>query len=307
MLFLIFPFCKRSTISPSSSCWRGFSSPEASFSAPGTTCGAFSPAAATFRGGSGGLSLFMSFFSAGTFVVWGSIAYTEGWTAVTIQWMMAGGGVIAGLLIAPPLEPHGLPHGRRVHHAEIRRPGAEILHRAVSVRLALFDGHVPLLHRPHRRNGRRHLLHHEYPGSRTALHPLRGHRRLPGRRGDRCIAVPDSHGRRGHRPAAGFRTDRRHRHTLPADPRRLLPPCGRGIYVGFHARLAARQRLLAGRQLGLRPALHERRHPRRSPQNGAAVRRPLPGMPRRLDAAADAFSASTSLRSRASAAKTPTC
>ncbi len=42
-----------------------------------------------------------------------------------------------------PLEPHGLPHGRRVHHAEIRRPGAEILHRAVSVRLALFDGHVP--------------------------------------------------------------------------------------------------------------------------------------------------------------------
>lgn len=49
----------------------------------------------------GGLSLFMSFFSAGTFVVWGSIAYTEGWTAVTIQWMMAGGGVIAGLLIAP--------------------------------------------------------------------------------------------------------------------------------------------------------------------------------------------------------------
>ena len=49
----------------------------------------------------GGLSLFMSFFSAGTFVVWGSIAYTEGWTAVTIQWMMGAGGIIAGLLIAP--------------------------------------------------------------------------------------------------------------------------------------------------------------------------------------------------------------
>ncbi len=49
----------------------------------------------------GGLSLFMSFFSAGTFVVWGSIAYTEGWTAITIQWMMAAGGIIAGLLIAP--------------------------------------------------------------------------------------------------------------------------------------------------------------------------------------------------------------
>ena len=48
-----------------------------------------------------GLSLFMSFFSAGTFVVWGSIAYSEGWVAVTIQWTMAVAGLLIGLFIAP--------------------------------------------------------------------------------------------------------------------------------------------------------------------------------------------------------------
>ncbi|MEM9675005.1 MAG: sodium:solute symporter family protein [Bacteroidota bacterium] len=48
-----------------------------------------------------GLSLFMSFFSAGTFVVWGSIAYSNGWVSVTIQWMMAIAGLLIGLFIAP--------------------------------------------------------------------------------------------------------------------------------------------------------------------------------------------------------------
>ena len=48
-----------------------------------------------------GLSLFMSFFSAGTFVVWGSIAYEYGWVAISIQWMMAIGGFIIGFFIAP--------------------------------------------------------------------------------------------------------------------------------------------------------------------------------------------------------------
>ena len=49
----------------------------------------------------GGLSLFMSFFSAGTFVAWGSIAYKYGWVAVTIQWTMCIGALITGLYIAP--------------------------------------------------------------------------------------------------------------------------------------------------------------------------------------------------------------
>jgi SSS family transporter len=48
-----------------------------------------------------GLSLFMGFFSAGTFVVWGSVAYTHGWVAVTLQWTMAAAGLIVGLFIAP--------------------------------------------------------------------------------------------------------------------------------------------------------------------------------------------------------------
>lgn len=47
------------------------------------------------------LSLFMSFFSAGTFVVWGSIAYEFGWVAITLQWMMALGGFFIGAYIAP--------------------------------------------------------------------------------------------------------------------------------------------------------------------------------------------------------------
>jgi len=47
-----------------------------------------------------GLSLFMGFFSAGTFVVWGSIAYSLGWVAITIQWTMSFAGFAIGLLIA---------------------------------------------------------------------------------------------------------------------------------------------------------------------------------------------------------------
>lgn len=48
-----------------------------------------------------GLSLFMSFFSAGTFVVWGSIAYELGWVAITIQIGMCLAGFIVAYFIAP--------------------------------------------------------------------------------------------------------------------------------------------------------------------------------------------------------------
>jgi SSS family transporter len=48
-----------------------------------------------------GLSLFMSFFSAGTFVVWGSIAYELGFVAVTIQLTMCLGGFVVAYFIAP--------------------------------------------------------------------------------------------------------------------------------------------------------------------------------------------------------------
>jgi SSS family solute:Na+ symporter len=49
----------------------------------------------------GGLSLFMSFFSAGTFVAWGSIAYKHGWVAITIQWTMCIGALITAIYLAP--------------------------------------------------------------------------------------------------------------------------------------------------------------------------------------------------------------
>jgi len=48
-----------------------------------------------------GLSLFMGFFSAGTFVVWGSIAYSYGWVAITIQLTMSLAGFIVGAFLAP--------------------------------------------------------------------------------------------------------------------------------------------------------------------------------------------------------------
>jgi SSS family solute:Na+ symporter len=48
-----------------------------------------------------GLSLFMSFFSASTFVAWGSIAYKHGWVAITIQWTMCLAAIVTGLFIAP--------------------------------------------------------------------------------------------------------------------------------------------------------------------------------------------------------------
>ncbi len=48
-----------------------------------------------------GLSLFMSFFSAGTFVVWGAIAYRYGWVAIAIQWTMSISGFIIGFVVAP--------------------------------------------------------------------------------------------------------------------------------------------------------------------------------------------------------------
>jgi SSS family solute:Na+ symporter len=49
----------------------------------------------------GGLSLFMSFFSAGTFVAWGSIAYKNGFVAITIQWTMCLAGIITAFWLAP--------------------------------------------------------------------------------------------------------------------------------------------------------------------------------------------------------------
>ncbi|TXE13903.1 Na+:solute symporter [Seonamhaeicola algicola] len=72
-----------------------------SFSKAGKNMKSFFAAGGALPWWMSGLSLFMSFFSAGTFVVWGSIAYSSGWVAVSIQWTMCIAGIIIGFFIAP--------------------------------------------------------------------------------------------------------------------------------------------------------------------------------------------------------------
>ena len=72
-----------------------------SFSKSGKNMKSFFAAGGALPWWMSGLSLFMSFFSAGTFVVWGSIAYNSGWVAITIQSTMCIAGLIIGFIIAP--------------------------------------------------------------------------------------------------------------------------------------------------------------------------------------------------------------
>ncbi len=72
-----------------------------SFSGSGKNMSSFFAAGGALPWWMSGLSLFMSFFSSGTFVTWGSIAYSDGLVAITIQWTMAISGIIVGLYIAP--------------------------------------------------------------------------------------------------------------------------------------------------------------------------------------------------------------
>ena len=72
-----------------------------SFSRSGKNMKSFFAAGGALPWWMSGLSLFMSFFSAGTFVVWGSIAYSSGWVAITIQSTMCIAGLIIGFFIAP--------------------------------------------------------------------------------------------------------------------------------------------------------------------------------------------------------------
>ncbi|WP_027330216.1 sodium:solute symporter family protein [Marinimicrobium agarilyticum] len=72
-----------------------------SFSKAGKNMTSFYAAGGALPWWMSGLSLFMSFFSSGTFVTWGSIAYSQGFVAITIQWTMAISGILVGLYIAP--------------------------------------------------------------------------------------------------------------------------------------------------------------------------------------------------------------
>lgn len=72
-----------------------------SFANKGTNLKSFFAAGGAVPWSMNGLSLFMSFFSAGTFVVWGSIAYKYGLVAITIQMSMCIAGFVVGYFIAP--------------------------------------------------------------------------------------------------------------------------------------------------------------------------------------------------------------
>ena len=72
-----------------------------SFSKTGSNMKSFFAAGGDVPWWISGLSLFMGFFSAGTFVVWGSIAYSYGWVAITIQLTMSLAGFFVGAFLAP--------------------------------------------------------------------------------------------------------------------------------------------------------------------------------------------------------------
>jgi SSS family transporter len=72
-----------------------------SFSKTGSSMKSFFAAGGDVPWWISGLSLFMGFFSAGTFVVWGSIAYSYGWVAITIQLTMSVAGFLVGIFLAP--------------------------------------------------------------------------------------------------------------------------------------------------------------------------------------------------------------
>ena len=72
-----------------------------SFSKTGKDMKSFFSGGGNVPWGLSGLSLFMGFFSAGTFVVWGSIAYSYGMVSIIIQLTMAVAGYAVGTWIAP--------------------------------------------------------------------------------------------------------------------------------------------------------------------------------------------------------------
>jgi SSS family solute:Na+ symporter len=72
-----------------------------SFSKTGKDMKSFFSGGGNVPWGMSGLSLFMGFFSAGTFVVWGAIAYSYGMVSIIIQLTMAVAGYAVGTWIAP--------------------------------------------------------------------------------------------------------------------------------------------------------------------------------------------------------------
>jgi solute:Na+ symporter, SSS family len=66
-----------------------------------------------------GLSLFMSFFSAGTFVAWGSLAYIHGMVSISIQWTMCLSGFVIAAFIAAQWRKTGVLTGAQFIRARL--------------------------------------------------------------------------------------------------------------------------------------------------------------------------------------------
>lgn len=234
-----------------------------------------------------GLSLFMGFFSAGTFVVWGSIAYSMGFVAVTIQLTMAAAGFAVGLLIAPRWNKTGC-----LTAAEYitRRYGASTqkLYTYIFLFISIFTTGSFL-----------------YPIAKiievAAGIPLSSSILILGvfcmiyvsLGGLRAVVVTDvlqfiilfaaviiviplAFGEVGGVPEF-----------LARVPGGILHALRGRIQLGVHRRVHALQPLLSGRKLGLRPAIYERAHAQRREKGRRAVRRAVYLQSDPVDAAAD--------------------
>jgi solute:Na+ symporter, SSS family len=84
-----------------------------------------------------GLSLFMSFFSAGTFVAWGSLAYMHGMVAISIQWTMCLSGFAIAAFIAAKWRKTGVLTGSQFIGARLG-PGVQKVYTYLFMAISVF-------------------------------------------------------------------------------------------------------------------------------------------------------------------------
>ena len=84
-----------------------------------------------------GLSLIMSFFSAGTFVAWGSLAYMHGLVSVSIQWTMCLSGFAIAAFIAAKWRKTGVLTGSQFIGARLG-PGVQKVYTYLFMAISVF-------------------------------------------------------------------------------------------------------------------------------------------------------------------------
>ena len=114
-----------------------------SFSKTGKDMKSFFSGGGNVPWGMSGLSLFMGFFSAGTFVVWGSIAYSYGMVSIIIQLTMAVAGYAVGMDCSP-MASYSQSHGCRIHNGPSWCQDAEDIYLYFFGRVGFYYGVVSL-------------------------------------------------------------------------------------------------------------------------------------------------------------------